>query len=131
MARTTKSISRARTIERGASKKGAKRAAARGGVEGGAVKRGAAKRGAPKRRGSRSALAVKGWTVNFVSGESLQLEADDVSIDSSGTGRSPCSGLTCSTSPRPTTISSWKRASRSRAVKRVTSKLRPRWSAFM
>jgi hypothetical protein len=54
-------------------------------VEGGAVKRGAAKRGAPKRRGSRSALAVKGWTVNFVSGESLQLEADDVSIDSSGT----------------------------------------------
>jgi hypothetical protein len=85
MARTTKSISRARTIERGASKKGAKRAAARGGVEGGAVKRGAAKRGAPKRRGSRSALAVKGWTVNFVSGESLQLEADDVSIDSSGT----------------------------------------------
>jgi hypothetical protein len=49
------------------------------------VKRGAAKRGAPKRRGSRSALAVKGWTVNFVSGESLQLEADDVSIDSSGT----------------------------------------------
>jgi hypothetical protein len=28
---------------------------------------------------------VKGWTVNFVSGESLQLEADSVSVDSSGT----------------------------------------------
>jgi hypothetical protein len=28
---------------------------------------------------------VKGWTVNFVSGESLQFEADAVSIDSSGT----------------------------------------------
>jgi hypothetical protein len=87
MARTTKSISRARTADRGASKKGTgKRAATQGrGAERGAVKRGAAKRGAPKRRGSRSALAVKGWTVNFVSGESLQLEADDVSIDSSGT----------------------------------------------
>ena len=87
MARTTKSVSRARTAERGASKKGAgKRAAARGGgAERGAVKRGAAKRGAIKRRGSRAALDVKGWTVNFVSGESLQLEADAVSIDSSGT----------------------------------------------
>jgi hypothetical protein len=86
MARTTKSVSRARTVERRASKKGAgKRAAARGGgVEQGAVKRGAAKRGATKRR-SRAALDVKGWTVNFVSGESLQLEADAVSIDSSGT----------------------------------------------
>ena len=49
------------------------------------MKRGAAKRGATKRRGSRAALEVKGWTVNFVSGESLQLEADAVSIDSSGT----------------------------------------------
>ncbi len=38
-----------------------------------------------KRRGSRAALVVKGWTVNFVSGESLQLEADSVSVDSSGT----------------------------------------------
>jgi hypothetical protein len=87
MARTTKSISRARTADQGASKKGTgKRAATQGrGAESGAVKRGAAKRGATKRRGSRSALAVKGWTVNFVSGESLQLEADDVSIDSSGT----------------------------------------------
>jgi hypothetical protein len=28
---------------------------------------------------------VKGWRVNFVSGESLQLEADAVSLDSSGT----------------------------------------------
>jgi hypothetical protein len=28
---------------------------------------------------------VKGWTVNFVSGESLQFEADSVSVDSSGT----------------------------------------------
>jgi hypothetical protein len=88
MARTTKSISRARTADQGASKKGTgKRAATQGrGAERGAVKRGAATRGAPKRRGSRSALAVKGLTVNFVSGESLQLEADDVSIDSSGTG---------------------------------------------
>ena len=87
MARATKSVSRARTEDRGASKKGTgKRAATQGrGAERGAVKRGAAKRGAPKRRGSRAALAVKGWTVNFVSGESLQLEADDVSIDSSGT----------------------------------------------
>jgi hypothetical protein len=86
MARTTKSVSRARTAERGASKKRAgKRAATRGrSVEGGAVKRGAAKRGATK-RGSRAALEVKGWMVNFVSGESLQLEADSVSIDSSGT----------------------------------------------
>jgi hypothetical protein len=48
------------------------------------VKRGAAKRGATKRR-SRAVLTVKGWTVNFVSGESFQLEADAVSIDSSGT----------------------------------------------
>ena len=44
-----------------------------------------AKRGATQRRGSRAALDVKGWTINFVSGESLQLEADAVSIDSSGT----------------------------------------------
>ncbi len=87
MARASKSVSRARTTERGASKKGAgKRAAGqRRGVEGGAVKRGAAKRGATKRRSSRAALEVKGWTVNFVSGESLQLEADAVNIDSSGT----------------------------------------------
>ena len=86
MARTTKSVSRARTAERGASKKGTgKRAAARReGVERGAVKRGA-KRGAIQRRGSRAVLEVKGWTVNFVSGESLQFEADAVSIDSSGT----------------------------------------------
>jgi hypothetical protein len=49
------------------------------------VKRADAKKGATKRRGSRAALSVKGWTVNFVSGESLQLEADSVSIDSSGT----------------------------------------------
>jgi hypothetical protein len=85
MARTTKSVSRARTTERGASKKGTgKRAAIRGGsAERGAVKRGARK-GATK-RGSRGAVEVKGWTVNFVSGESLQLEADAVSIDSSGT----------------------------------------------
>jgi hypothetical protein len=48
------------------------------------VKRGA-KKGVTKRRGSRAAPAVKGWTVNFVSGESLQLEADSVSVDSSGT----------------------------------------------
>jgi hypothetical protein len=87
MARATKSVSRARTEDRGASKKGTgKQAAARGrSTERGAVKRGAAKRGAPKRRGSRAALMVKGWTVNFVSGESLQFEADAVSIDSSGT----------------------------------------------
>jgi len=86
MARASKSVSRARTTERGASKKGAgKRAAGqRRGVEGGAVKRGAAKRGATKRRSSRAALE-KGWTVNFVSGDSLQLEADAVNIDSSGT----------------------------------------------
>jgi hypothetical protein len=86
MARTTKSVSRARTTERGASKKGTgKRAAARReGVERGAVKRGA-KRGATQRRGSRAVLEVKGWAVNFVSGESLQFEADAVSIDSSGT----------------------------------------------
>ena len=87
MARATKSVSRARTEDRGASKKGTgKQAAARGrSAERGAVKRGAAKRGATKRRGSRAALMVKGWTVNFVSGESLQFEADAVSIDSSGT----------------------------------------------
>jgi hypothetical protein len=87
MARNTKSVSRARTANRGASKKGAgKQAATRGrSTERGAVKRGAAKKGAPKRRGSRSTLAVKGWTINFVSGESLQLEADSVSVDSSGT----------------------------------------------
>jgi hypothetical protein len=86
MARTTKSVSRARTADRGASKKGTgKQAATRGrSTERGAVKRGAAKKGATK-RGSRAALDVKGWTVNFVSGESLQLEADAVSIDSSGT----------------------------------------------
>jgi hypothetical protein len=85
MARTTKSVSRARTTERGASKKGTgKRAAIRGrSAERGAVKR-AAKKGATK-RGSRGAVEVKGWTVNFVSGESLQLEADAVNIDSSGT----------------------------------------------
>ncbi len=87
MARATKSVSRARTEDRGASKKGTgKQAATRGrSTERGAVKRGAAKRGATKRRGSRTALMVKGWTVNFVSGESLQFEADAVSIDSSGT----------------------------------------------
>jgi hypothetical protein len=87
MARTTKPVSRARTADRGAAKKGAgKRAATRGrSAERGAAKRGAAKKGAAKRRGSRAAFAVKGWTVNFVSGESLQLEADAVSIDSSGT----------------------------------------------
>ncbi|WP_114947486.1 hypothetical protein [Microvirga calopogonii] len=85
MARTTKSVSRARTTERGASKKGVgKRAATRGrSAERGALKRGA-KKGATK-RGSRGAVEVKGWTVNFVSGESLQLEADAVNIDSSGT----------------------------------------------
>ena len=85
MARTTKSVSRARTVERGASKKGTgKRAATRGrSAERGAVKRGA-KKGATK-RGSRGAVEVKGWTVNFVSGESLQLEADAVNVDSSGT----------------------------------------------
>jgi hypothetical protein len=85
MARATKSVSRARTAERGASKKGTgKRAATRGrSAERGAVKRGA-KKGATK-RGSRGAVEVKGWTVNFVSGESLQLEADAVNIDSSGT----------------------------------------------
>ena len=49
------------------------------------MKRGAAKKGVTQRRGSRTALEVKGWTVNFVSGESLQLEADAVSVDSSGT----------------------------------------------
>ena len=86
MARTTKSVSRARTTERGASKKGTgKRAATRGrSADRGALKRGAAKKGATK-RGSRGAVEVKGWTVSFVSGESLQLEADAVSIDSSGT----------------------------------------------
>ena len=85
MARTTKSVSRARTTDRGASKKGtSKRAATRGrSAERGAVKRGAAKKGAAA--GISRALAVKGWTVNFVSGESLQLEADAVNIDSSGT----------------------------------------------
>ena len=86
MARTTKSVSRARTTDLGASKKGTgKRGPTRGrSAERGAVKRGAAKKGAAK-RGSRAALAIKGWTVNFVSGESLQLEADSVSVDSSGT----------------------------------------------
>ncbi|EIM26914.1 hypothetical protein MicloDRAFT_00034650 [Microvirga lotononidis] len=86
MARTTKSVSRARTTERGASKKGVgKRAATRGrSAERGAVKRGTARKGATK-RGSRAALEVRGWMVNFVSGESLQLEADAVNIDSSGT----------------------------------------------
>src|SRR5690349_5814359 len=86
MARTTKSVSRARTTERGASKKGVgKRAVTRGkSAERGALKRGAARKGATK-RGSRAAREVKGWTVNFVSGESLQLEADAVNIDSSGT----------------------------------------------
>ena len=86
MARTTKSVSRARTTDRGASKKGTgKQAATRGrSAERGAVKRGAAKKGATK-RGSLGAVKVKGWTVNFVSGESLQLEADAVSLDSSGT----------------------------------------------
>jgi hypothetical protein len=38
-----------------------------------------------QRRGSRATLVVKGWKVNFVSGESFQLEADSVSVDSSGT----------------------------------------------
>ncbi len=87
MARATKSVSRTRTADRESSRKGAgKRAVAQGrSAERGAVKRGATKRGAPKRRGSRAALEVKGWTVNFVSGEALQLEADSVSIDSSGT----------------------------------------------
>jgi hypothetical protein len=47
------------------------------------VKRGA-KKGATK-RGSPGAVEVKGWTVNFVSGESLQFEADAVNIDNSGT----------------------------------------------
>jgi hypothetical protein len=86
MARATKSVSQARTAERGASKEGTgKRAAARSrGAEAGAAKRGAAKRGATKRR-SQVTRDVKGWTVNFVSGESLQLEADSVGIDSSGT----------------------------------------------
>lgn len=70
MARATKSVRRARTEDRGASKKGTgKQAAARGrSTERGAVKRGAAKKGVTKRRGSRAALMVKGWTVNFVSG---------------------------------------------------------------
>ncbi|WP_445505167.1 hypothetical protein [Microvirga sp. G4-2] len=87
MARSTKSVSRTRTAERGISRKSVgKRAAAQGrSAERGAVKRGAAKRDATKRRGSRAALEVKGWTVNFASGESLQLEADAVNIDSSGT----------------------------------------------
>jgi hypothetical protein len=87
MARTTKSVGRARTTDRGASKKGTDRqAAARGrSAERGAVKRGAAKKGATKRRGSRASLVVKGWTIKFVSGESLQLEADAVSVDSGGT----------------------------------------------
>ena len=86
MARATKSVSRARATEREASKKRTgKRAVTRGrSADRGALKRGASKRGATK-RGSRAALEVKGWTVNFVSGESLQLEADAVSIDSSGT----------------------------------------------
>jgi hypothetical protein len=86
MARATKSVSRARTVERGASKKGTgKRAATRErSAERGALKRGAAKKGATK-RGSRGAVEVKGWTVNFVSGESLQFEADAVNVDSSGT----------------------------------------------
>ena len=87
MARATKSVSRARTADRGASKKGpGKQAAPQGrSTERGAVKRGVAKKGVTRRRGSRAALVVKGWTVNFVSGESLQLEADAVNIDSSGT----------------------------------------------
>ena len=52
MARTTKSVSRARTAERGASKKGTSKQAATQGrsAERGAVKRGAAKRGATQRR---------------------------------------------------------------------------------
>jgi hypothetical protein len=87
MARSTKSVSRTRTGDWGASRKSAgKRVTAQGrSTERGAAKRGATKRGATKRRGSRAALDVKGWTVNFVSGESLQLEADSVNIDSSGT----------------------------------------------
>ena len=87
MARTSKSVSRAGTADRGTSKKGTgKQAATRGrSAERGAVKRAGAKKGVTQRRGSRAALAVKGWTVNFVSGESLQLEADSVSVDSSGT----------------------------------------------
>ncbi len=87
MARSTKSVIRTRTADRGASRKSAgKRAAAQGrSAERGEVKRGAAKRGATKQQGSRAALEVKGWTVNFVSGESLQFEADSVSVDSSGT----------------------------------------------
>jgi hypothetical protein len=86
MARTTKSISRARTADQASKKGTGKQAATRGrSTESGAVKRGAAKKGVTKRRGARAALVVKGWTVNFVSGESLQLEADSVSVDSSGT----------------------------------------------
>ena len=84
MARTTKSVSRARTAERGASKKGtSKRAATRRGKR--CCETGRCQERRDKRRGSRAARDVKGWTVNFVSGESLQLEADAVSIDSSGT----------------------------------------------
>ena len=72
MARATKSVSRARTADRGASKKGTgKQAATRGrSAERGAGKRGGAKKGVTRRRGSRAALMVKGWTVNFVSGGS-------------------------------------------------------------
>jgi hypothetical protein len=87
MARPTKSVSRTRTADREAPRKSAgKRASAQGrSAERDAVKRGATKRGATKRPGSRAALDIKGWMVNFVSGESLQLEADSVTIDSSGT----------------------------------------------
>lgn len=87
MARTTKTVSRAGTTDRGASKKSTgKQAATRGrSAERGAVKRGAAKKGLTKQGRSRAAHVVKGWTVNFVSGESLQLEADSVSVDSGGT----------------------------------------------
>jgi hypothetical protein len=89
MARTTKSVSRTRSARQGASKKSAgKRAAARStGAERGAVRRGAAKSGSAKGRRARAALEPKGWTVNFVSGETLQLEADSIDVDTSGTVR--------------------------------------------
>jgi cytochrome P450 len=61
MARSTRSVSRTRTADRGASRKGAgKRAAAQGRSAGrGAVKRGGAKRGATKRQGRRAVSKSK------------------------------------------------------------------------
>jgi hypothetical protein len=84
MARTAKSVGGRRAAGEGAAKRGAgRRPAARSR----ATERGAAKRGAASARksGAQAALKMRGWTIHFVSGDSLELEADSVSVDSSGT----------------------------------------------